>query len=75
MKFNSFTKYNKKLFFSLNNEMHLSNEIKNNNDVMNFHRRARDFSAFINIIFINFITSVKNNSLTLIFFSFINNIS
>ena len=76
MKFNFFTKYNKELFFSLNNKMHLSNEIKNDNDVINFYRRARDFSASVNIIFINFAASVKNNFLTLIFFSSsVNNIS
>ena len=56
--------------------MHLSDEIKNNNNVMNFHHRARDFFTFINVIFINFAASVKNNFLTLIFFSSsVNNIS
>ena len=56
--------------------MHLSDEIKNNNDVINFHRRARDFFTFINVIFINSAAFIKNNSLTLIFFSsFINDIS
>ena len=56
--------------------MHLSNEIKNNNDAVSFRRRARDLFTFINVIFINSAASVKDDSLTLIsFFSFINNIS
>ena len=70
MKFNSFTEYNEELFFSLNDKMHLSDKIKNNNDVINFHCRARDFFTFINVIFINFAASVKNDSLILIFFFF-----
>ena len=55
--------------------MHLSNEIKNNNDAVNFYRRVRDFFTFINVILVNFAASVKDDSLILISsFSFINNI-
>ena len=55
--------------------MHSSDEIKNDDDAVNFYRRARDFSAFINVILINFTVFIKNNSLTLIFSSFsVNNI-
>ena len=57
-----------KSHFFLNNEMHLNDEIKNNNDVINFHYRARDFSASVNVIFINSAASVKDDSLILILF-------
>ena len=75
MNLNSFIKYNEESFFSFNDEMHLNNKIKNDNDVISFHHRARDLSAFINVIFINSAASVKNDSLTLISSSsFINSI-
>ena len=65
MNFNSFTEHNEESFFSLNDEMHLSDEIKNDNDVMNFHRRSRDFFTFINVILINSAASDKDDSLIL----------
>ena len=74
MNFNSFIKYNKKLFFSLNNEMHLSDKIKNDNDVISFYRRSRDFFAFINVILINSAVFIKNDVLILISSFFFNNI-
>ena len=56
--------------------MHLSDEIKNNNNVISFYYRARDFFTSVNVIFINSVTFVKDDSLILtFFFSFINNIS
>ena len=70
MNFNSFTKHNKESSFSFNNKMHLSDEIKNDNDVISFRRHARDFFAFINVALINSAAFIKNDSLILISFSF-----
>ena len=50
--------------------MYLSDEIKNDDDAVNLRHRARDSSAFINVILINSAASVKNDSLILISFSF-----
>ena len=69
MNLNFFIKHNEESFFSFNDEMHLNNEIENNNDAVNFYYRARDFSAFINVVFINSAAFIKNNFLTLISFS------
>ena len=48
--------------------MHLNDEIKNNNDVINFYYRVYNFFTFINMSFINSATFIKDNSLTLILF-------
>ena len=75
MNLNSFIKHNKESFFFLNNEMHLSDKIKNDDDAVNFHHHSRDFLTFINVILINSAAFIKDDSLTLTSsFSFINNI-
>ena len=64
MNLNSFAEHNEESSFSFNDEMHLSDEIENDDDAVNLRRRARDFSAFINVISINSAASVKDDSFT-----------
>ena len=55
--------------------MHLSDEIKNNNDAVNFYHYLRDLFTLINVILINSAAFIKDDVLILISFSsFINNI-
>ena len=63
MNLNFFTEYNKESFFFSNDEMHLSDEIKNNNDAVSFYHRFHDSLTLINVVLTDFAAFVKNDAL------------